>query len=62
MVFFTAGLGAKRLELLRHFPIEPLKFFPVICNGHDFVGSEWASLLESGRLREINLPGGPSLP
>ena len=22
--------------------------------------SEWASLLESGRLREINLPGGPA--
>ena len=61
MVFFTAGLGAKRLELLGQFPIEPLIFFPEIATGM-IVGSEWASLLESGRLREINLPGGPSLP
>ena len=29
-------------------------------NGHDLVGSEWASLLESGRLRKINLPDGPA--
>jgi hypothetical protein len=49
-----------RLELVRQLPIEPLIFFPQICNGHDLVGSEWASLLESGRLRKINLPGGPA--
>jgi hypothetical protein len=49
-----------RLELLRQLPIGPLIFSPQICNGHDLVGSEWASLLESGRLREINLPGGPA--